>query len=72
MRGAVPRIETIDRECQWLAHDGVPSPRRYAPAPEVDLADGRVVADRLGIAGGDQAPARHDDDAIGKGKDYVH
>ena len=59
----------------WLAHGAAPSQgaagKRLAGA-EIDLAHLGVVADRGGVAVGDQPAARQHDDAVGEGEHHVH
>ena len=47
-------------------------PRERLAGAEIDFAHLRIVADRGGVAVGDQPAARQHDDAVGEGEHHVH
>src|SRR5262245_13422874 len=64
-----PRLRGDDSHCSWPRLGVGPE---GAAGAEIDLLHLRVVADRLGIAVGDQHAARQHDDAVGIGEHHVH
>jgi hypothetical protein len=70
LRGAVPGAEPVDREHGVIASSARCS--RSLAGAEIDFLHLRDVADRCGVAVGDQPAARQHDDAIGEGEHHIH